>query len=427
MGNSKSRHNSASSSSPAASSSSSTPRQQTKPPHDQGRDSSSSSSSSAAHKSAQHLEAAAQEQKELLAASTRTIRNLESNVKRVQTTHREELAECKAQVQLAKSKTVSVIDAKREMGLRYQKCVAARKELELRLEKRKHDEAQAQRKFESERQTLERRLRAVKEKTQRESHAALARLSQEVERAQAGAAEERETHEVTHRALRSAHAELDELHTRLAEAEAEAERLSSHQSGGRARSQAAYPSHGEEWGGGSGASPIEHGYGAGSGGGLEGRASISQSSSGRRRPSHSRQHRGENTATAGPSSFETAGRPPRPPGSGGRGARESSPRGGRPEPERHGGGVEGEEHGGYGADRRQEDSALLSAPSHFAQQNPRVAGILEQHSSFLEEPSLDSPGQRAAAVIMGATDFVRRRSAKRKSRKRGGGTTLEKH
>ena len=123
-----------------------------------------------------------------------------------------------------------------------------------------------------------------------------------------------------------------------------------------------------------------------SGGGAASRVSARGSDSRRRQ-------RVDGNASTGP--LERTGRPPRPPGSGGRSTKETSPREGVPESDASGGGAGGK-------DQRREDSALLSAPSHFDHQNPRVAGILQQHSSFLEEPSLDSPGQRAAAVIMGA-------------------------
>lgn len=354
-------------------------------------------------KNCSHLEEAAKEQKELLAVSTRTIRSLEQNIKRIQTSHREEIAECKAQVQLAKSKTISVIDAKREMGLRYQKCVAARKELELRLEKEKHDQAQLQRMFDSEKQTLERRLRGLKEKTQRESHVELAKMAKALEAAKSSASEEREAHEVTHRALRSAHVELDELNTRLAEAEAESERLAAERTRGfvgiGSDSHAANISSAHEWGSGSGQSPIESSFFA------------SQNNQ------RSFAARSEHGVAKAPGAEET-GRPPRPPAQSSSSAGESD---GNDEHTTHyQGAAEPETHLTVEPHSRQEDSALLSVPSSFERQHPRVEGILQQHSSFLEEPSLDSPGKRAAAVIMGATDFVRRRSAKRKSRKQRG-------
>ena len=75
---------------------------------------------------------------------------MEAQVKKIQMAHREELAEANAQVQLAKSKTVTMIEAKRDLGLRYQKCVGQRKELELKNEKMIHDNEQLKRIWESE-------------------------------------------------------------------------------------------------------------------------------------------------------------------------------------------------------------------------------------------------------------------------------------
>ena len=147
-----------------------------------------------------------------------SVYRLESQLKKLQLTHREELAEGNAKVQLAKSKTVSVIEAKRELGLRYQKCMGQRKEMELKIEKLIHDDEQTSRNHTSEKNILERKIRTIKEKVERGMNMKMSTLAAQLETAREEFETEREHHQSTHTALEQAGEEIDTLVVKLAEA-----------------------------------------------------------------------------------------------------------------------------------------------------------------------------------------------------------------
>ena len=146
---------------------------------------------------------------------------LEAQIKKSQTTHREELAEANAQVQLAKSKTVSIIEAKRELGSRYTKCMNQRKEINLKLEKLIHDEEQNKRNHLSEKNNLERKIRTIKDKVERSYNTKMSNLSTKLEKSCTEFETEREHHQSTNKALEDAKEEIDALVIRLATAHEE--------------------------------------------------------------------------------------------------------------------------------------------------------------------------------------------------------------
>ena len=147
---------------------------------------------------------------------------MEAQIKKIQLTNREQLAECNAEVKLAKSKTVSIIEAKRDLGLRYSKCMAQRKELELKLEKLIHDETQMKRNWESEKSNLDRKIRTISEKIKREMQVDLTKLSTKLEKSNEMFENEREHHKSTHTALEQANEEIETLVVRLAQAQEDA-------------------------------------------------------------------------------------------------------------------------------------------------------------------------------------------------------------
>ena len=144
---------------------------------------------------------------------------MDAQLKKIQMAHREELAEANAQVQLAKSKTVTMIEAKRDLGLRYQKCVGQRKELELKNEKIIHDNEQLKRIWESEKKILNKKIRTIEEKTTREMQIELTKLSTQLETAHQQFNGEREHHQSTHAALEQCNQEIETLVLRLAVAQ----------------------------------------------------------------------------------------------------------------------------------------------------------------------------------------------------------------
>ncbi len=357
---------------------------------------------------------------------------------------------------MAKSKTVSVIDAKRELGLRYQKCVAARKELELRLEKAVHDAKQNERQWQSTKNQLERDIKKTREQAKRATHNELARLAEQLEQAQNGFADERRAHEATHAALRSANVELNEVHQRLAAAEMSA----GTPIGGGGMDPFS-------WGGvssngsSSGSGVVVAGGGSGGGSDSEVSSSVVTDMGGgdymlgparfgsdgqyrqyqrvaqqqqRHRPAgggqQQQQQQQQRLAQQHGRRKKKSGKPPRPPsgshagtrgGSGGAdrvvsaaaAAAEMAAAEHRSAPPPQPQSPEQEQH----EDRFRNSSspAASTSPvplsSTYIKSHPRLSGMVG------EEDSLDSPGKRAAAVILGATQFVRKRANQRRAKR----------